>query len=132
MRWNLIAKLPEARQAEVIAQIEDEERVQDIQETAYLWRKTRQVVWWQKNWSKSMKNWTVTKCMREMRTQASEVKRVHSIYVVDDENKTDRPPIAKRLTYCKWQGQGQKAFYIPKVDYVNISEQGERSSQAYG
>ena len=29
-------------------------------------------------------NWTVTKCVKEMRQQASEVTRVHSIYVIND------------------------------------------------
>ena len=30
-------------------------------------------------------NWTVTRCVREMRIQAQEVTRVHSIYVIDNE-----------------------------------------------
>tara|TARA_Y100001958_G_scaffold120793_1_gene87899 strand:+ start:1 stop:933 length:933 start_codon:yes stop_codon:yes gene_type:complete len=31
-------------------------------------------------------NWSVTRCVKEMRTQASEVTRVHSVYVVDNED----------------------------------------------
>ena len=31
-------------------------------------------------------NWTVTRCIKEMRSQASEVTRVHSVYVVDNDD----------------------------------------------
>jgi len=31
-------------------------------------------------------NWSVTRCVKEMRTQASEVTRVHSVYVVDNDD----------------------------------------------
>ncbi len=31
-------------------------------------------------------NWTVTRCVKEMRSQASEVTRVHSVYVVDNDD----------------------------------------------
>jgi magnesium transporter len=32
-------------------------------------------------------NWNVLTCVKEMRIQAENVSRVHSIYVVDDENR---------------------------------------------
>ena len=31
-------------------------------------------------------NWSVTRCVKEMRSQASEVTRVHSVYVVDNDD----------------------------------------------
>jgi magnesium transporter len=34
-----------------------------------------------------VKNWNVLTCVKEMRIQAENVSRVHSIYVVDDENR---------------------------------------------
>ena len=120
---DLIAKLPEARQAEVIAQIEDEERVQDIQELLTYDEDSAGGLM-AKELVKVNENWTVTKCMREMRTQASEVKRGHSMYVVDDENKLIGRLSLKDLLTANDKAK-VKSVYIPKVDYVNISEQGE-------
>ena len=120
---DLIAELPEARQAAVIAQIEDDGRAQDIQELlAYDEDSAGGLM--AKELVKVNENWTVTKCVREMRTQASEVKRVHSIYVVDDENKLIGRLSLKDLLTANEKAK-VKSVYIPKVDYVNISEQGE-------
>ena len=120
---DLIAELPEARQAAVIAQIEDDGRAQDIQELlAYDEDSAGGLM--AKELVKVNENWTVTKCMREMRTQASEVKRVHSIYVVDDENKLIGRLSLKDLLTANDKAK-VKSVYIPKVDYVSISEQGE-------
>ena len=120
---DLIAELPEERQAEVIAQIEDEERVQDIQELLTYDEDSAGGLM-AKELVKVNENWTVTKCMREMRTQASEVKRVHSIYVVDDDNKLIGRLSLKDLLTANDKAK-VKSVYIPKVDYVNIREQGE-------
>ena len=120
---DLIAELPEARQAAVIAQIEDDGRAQDIQELlAYDEDSAGGLM--AKELVKVNENWTVTKCVREMRTQASEVKRVHSIYVIDDENKLIGRLSLKDLLTANDKAK-VKSVYIPKVDYVNISEQGE-------
>lgn len=120
---DLIAELPEARQAAVIAQIEDDVRAQDIQELlAYDEDSAGGLM--AKELVKVNENWTVTKCVREMRTQASEVKRVHSIYVVDDENKLIGRLSLKDLLTANDKAK-VKSVYIPKVDYVSISEQGE-------
>ena len=120
---DLIAELPEARQAAVIAQIEDDGRAQDIQELlAYDEDSAGGLM--AKELVKVNENWTVTKCVREMRTQASEVKRVHSIYVVDDENKLIGRLSLKDLLTAHDKAK-VKSVYIPKVDYVSISEQGE-------
>ena len=36
---------------------------------------------------KANENWTVTKCLKEIKQQGENVTRVHSIYVVDDKEK---------------------------------------------
>lgn len=120
---DLISELPEERQAEVIAQIEDEERVQDIQELLTYDEDSAGGLM-AKELVKVNENWTVTKCVREMRTQATEVKRVHSIYVVDDENTLIGRLSLKDLLTTK-NSEKIKSVYIPKVDYVNINEAGE-------
>ena len=69
-------------------------------------------------------NWSVTGCMSEMRAQAENVTRVHSIYVVDDKGK-----LKGRLSLKDLLTAPSKAnisdIYIPKVDYVNVHTEGE-------
>tara|TARA_A200000113_G_scaffold35152_1_gene28863 strand:+ start:544 stop:1902 length:1359 start_codon:yes stop_codon:yes gene_type:complete len=120
---DLISELPEKRQAEVIAQIEDEERVQDIQELLSYDEDSAGGLM-AKELVKVNENWTITKCVREMRTQASEVKRVHSIYVVDDENVLIGRLSLKDLLTANEKAK-VKSIFIPKVDFVNINEKGE-------
>lgn len=120
---DLIAELPQERQAEVIAQIEDEERVQDIQELLSYDEDSAGGLM-AKELVKVNENWTVTKCVREMRVQASEVKRVHSIYVVDDNNVLLGRLSLKDLLTAKDRAK-IKSVYIPKVDYVNVQDEGE-------
>lgn len=120
---DLIAELPQERQAEVIAQIEDEEHAQDIQELLSYDEDSAGGLM-AKELVKVNENWTVTKCVREMRVQASEVKRVHSIYVVDDNNVLLGRLSLKDLLTAKDRAK-IKSVYIPKVDYVNVQEEGE-------
>ena len=120
---DLIAELPEERQVEVIAQIEDEERVQDIQELlAYDEDSAGGLM--AKELVQVNENWTVTKCVREMRVQATEVKRVHSIYVVDDDNVLLGRLSLKDLLTANDRAK-IKSVYIPKVDFVNVHDEGE-------
>jgi magnesium transporter len=69
-------------------------------------------------------NWTVTQCVREMREQAAEVTRVHSIYVVDDDNVLKGRLSLKDLLVAPARGKIID-IYIPKVDYVYVNEDDE-------
>jgi magnesium transporter len=53
-----------------------------------------------------------------MRAQAENVSRVHSIYVVDDENRL-RAIVSKRLAYDFYKTQIAD-IYIKKVTFVNV------------
>ncbi len=120
---DLIAELPEERQAEVIEQIEDEERAKDIKELLTYDENSAGGLM-AKELVKVNENWTVTKCVREMRVQATEVKRVHSIYVVNDDNLLLGRLSLKDLLTANNRTK-IKSVYIPKVDYVNVNDQGE-------
>ena len=120
---DLIAELPEERQAEVIAQITDEEHAQDIQELLTYDEDSAGGLM-AKELVKVNENWTVTKCVREMRVQATEVKRVHSIYVVDDNDTLLGRLSLKDLLTANDRAK-IKSVYIPKVDYVYVNEEGE-------
>jgi magnesium transporter len=69
-------------------------------------------------------NWTVTGCVSEMRDQAKNVTRVHSIYVVDNANKLKGRLSLKDLLTNK-ESTPIKEIFIPKVDKVNVNTSGE-------
>lgn len=69
-------------------------------------------------------NWSVTGCMTEMRQQAENVTRVHSIYVVDDKNKLKGRLSLKDLLTAPSHANISDV-YIPQVDYVTVHTEGE-------
>ena len=66
-------------------------------------------------------NWNVLKCVREMRAQAEEVTRVHSIYVVDNDDKLKGRLSLKDLLIASTK-TAISEVYIPKVDFVNVHD----------
>ncbi len=120
---DMIAELPEDRQERVISEIEDEEHKADIQELlAYDEDSAGGLM--AKELVKVNENWTVLKCVREMRAQAENVTRVHSIYVVDDANVLKGRLSLKDLLVTPTKSPISDV-YIPKVDSVNVSEDAE-------
>jgi len=69
-------------------------------------------------------NWSVTRCIKEMRLQASEVTRVHSIYVVDNNDKLLGRLSLKDLLVADPKSN-IKPIYISKVDFVNVNDTAE-------
>jgi len=66
-------------------------------------------------------NWSVLKCVREMRMQAEKVTRVHSIYVVDDLDKLKGRLSLKDLLITSTK-TAISEVYIPNVDFVNVHD----------
>jgi len=71
-----------------------------------------------------VRNLSITKCLDEIRKQAKNVSRVHSIYVVDSKNKLKGRLSLKDVVTAK-SGSKVKDIYIPKVDYVTADQEGE-------
>ena len=69
-------------------------------------------------------NWTIPRCVKEMRLQAEEVTRVHSIYVIDDNNKLKGRLSLKDLLIASTKATIAEV-YIPKVDFVNVTDEAE-------
>ena len=69
-------------------------------------------------------NWNVLTCVKEMRAQAENVTRVHSIYVVDDEDKLKGRLSLKDLLTTSTKTH-IKDVYIPNVDSVRVNEKPE-------
>lgn len=117
---DIIAELPEERQQDVIAKIEDEEHKEEIRELLAYDENTAGGLM-AKELVKVYETWTVAGCMRRIRGQAKEVTRVHSIYVVNKEEKLIGRLSLKDLITAK---SDQKISDLVKinVDFVNVNE----------
>ncbi len=113
---DIIGELSEERQEAVMSQIEDEEHAKEIEELLAYDDDTAGSLM-AKELVKVNENWTVLKCVREMRAQAEEVTRVHSIYVIDNEGKLKGRLSLKDLLIASTK-TAISEVYIPKVDYV--------------
>ena len=82
---DIISELPEEKQKKVISKIIDAEHKADIKELLKYDEDSAGGLM-AKELIKVNENWTVTRCVKEMRTQASEVTRVHSVYVVNNDD----------------------------------------------
>jgi len=117
---DIIGELSEERQEAVMSQIEDEEHVKEIEELLTYDEDSAGGLM-AKELVRVNENWSVLKCVREMRLQAEEVTRVHSIYVVDDDKKLKGRLSLKDLLITSTK-TAISEVYIPKVDFVNVHD----------
>lgn len=120
---DMIAELPEERQEHVISAIEDEEHKAEIQELLTYDEDTAGGLM-AKELVKVYETWTVAGCLRRIRGQAKDVKRVHSIYVVDKQEKLIGRLSLKDLIIAKSE-QKIADIYISNVDAVNVNDDDE-------
>jgi len=120
---DIIAELPEHKQRAVMSQIEDEEHAKDIVELLRYDEDTAGGLM-AKELVKVNKNWNVPKCVKEMRKQAENVTRVHTIYVVDDDGKLKGRLSLKDLLIAPAKAKVAD-IYIPKVDAVKVTDKAE-------
>ncbi|MFD2892362.1 magnesium transporter [Flavobacterium chuncheonense] len=116
---DIIAELPQSRKEEVISELEDVEHAKDIVELLRYDEDTAGGLMG-KELVKVNENWNVLTCVKEMRAQAENVTRVHSIYVVDDENRLKGRLSLKDLLTTSTKTPISEV-YIPKVDYVKVN-----------
>ena len=116
---DLLLELPPERKQKVIAQIDDKELVADIEELLEYDEKTAGSLM-AKELVKVYETWTVAGCLRKIRNQAENVKRVHSIYVVDKNEKLIGRLSLKDLLIAKNETKISD-IYIPKVDSVHVA-----------
>ena len=120
---DIISELSEERQEEVMLEIVDEEHAKEIEELLGYDENSAGGLM-AKELVKVNENWTVLKCVKEMRAQAEEVTRVHSIYVIDDEGKLKGRLSLKDLLVASTRTPIAE-FYIPKVDFVRVNDPAE-------
>ena len=120
---DLLADLSPERKQKVISQMDDKELLADVKELLTYDEDTAGGLM-AKELVKVYETWTVAGCLRKIRTQAKDVKRVHSIYVVNKENKLIGRLSLKDLLIANNETK-IKDIYIPKVDSVQVDEDAE-------
>jgi magnesium transporter len=120
---DIISELPQERVTQVISELEDDEHAKDIVDLLRYEEGTAGSLM-AKELIKVKETWMVPTCVRKMRSQAQEVRRVHSIYVVDQENHLIGRLSLKDLLVASAKDKIAN-IYIPKVDAVHFNDKGE-------
>ncbi|MHB0754864.1 magnesium transporter [Polaribacter sp. M15] len=120
---DIIGELSDERQAHVINALDDDELAADIKELLSYQDNTAGALM-AKELVKVYETWTVAGCMRRIRGQAKDVTRVHSIYVVDKDDKLVGRLSLKDLIIAK-SDQHIADILKTKVDAVNVHEDDE-------
>lgn len=115
---DIIAELPQSKMEAVISELEDVEHAKDIVDLLRYDEDTAGGLMG-KELVKVNENWNVLTCVKEMRHQAENVTRVHSIYVVDDEDRLKGRLSLKDLLTTSTKTPISEV-YIKKVDYVKV------------
>lgn len=116
---DIIAELSQSKKQEVISELQDEEHAKDIVDLLRYPENTAGGLM-HKELVKVNENWNVLNCMKEMRIQAKNISRVHSIYVVDDDDRLlGRLSLKDLLTTSTKTPISE--VYIKKLNFVDIS-----------
>lgn len=120
---DIIGELPKEQIQDVISKIEDRDHAKDIVDLLRYAEDSAGGLM-AKELVKVNENWNVLTCVKEMRAQAENVTRVHSIYVVDDEDKLKGRLSLKDLLTTSTKTHIKDVF-IKNVDAVNVNEDPE-------
>jgi len=120
---DVISELPEEIQERVFSQIKDSELTDDIKELLKYNENTAGGLM-AKELVKVSEDLSIAKCIDEIRKQAKNVTRVHSIYVVDSKNRLKGRLSLKDVVTANSKSK-VKDIFIPKVDYVTADQEGE-------
>ena len=120
---DILGELSDKRKEEVISEISDNNLADDLKELLS-YKEDSAGGLMAKELVQANENWSITKCLKEIKKQGENVTRVHSIYVVDDKQKLIGRLSLKDLIISPAK-KLIKDIYIPKVDSVNVYEDGE-------
>ena len=120
---DVISELTEERQERVFSQIKDAELTDDIKELLKYDEDTAGGLM-AKELVSVNENLSISKCLDEIRKQAKNVTRVHSIYVVDSKNRLKGRLSLKDVVTANSRSK-VRDIYIPNVDYVTVDQEGE-------
>ena len=115
---DIIAELSQSKKQEVISELQDVEHAKDIVDLLRYDEDTAGGIM-HKELVKVNENWNVFTCIKQMRIQAENISRVHSIYVVDDEDRLlGRLSLKDLLTTSSKTPISE--VYIKKLNWVNV------------
>jgi magnesium transporter len=116
---DIIGELSQIKKDEVISELEDEGHAKDIVDLLRYDEETAGGIM-HKELVKVNENWNVMTCVKEMRLQAENISKVHSIYVVDDDNMLKGRLSLKDLLTAPTTKTPISEFYIRKLNYVDV------------
>ena len=117
---DILSELSDEKQEKVISLIKDESITENIRELLNYDEDSAGGLM-AKELISVNENWSVLKCLREIRKQAKDIKRVHSIYVLNKKKILIGRLSLKDLITSPSKSKIQE-IYIPKVDYVHVNE----------
>lgn len=120
---DIIAELSEERKEKVMSEITDSTHIDDIRELL-TYEENSAGGLMAKELVKVQENLSVLKCLNTIKSQAEEITRIHSVYVVDNRNRLKGRLSLKDLLTANPRDK-VKDIYIPKVDFVSIDQDGE-------
>ena len=120
---DILSELPDEKKEKVISLIKDENITENIRELLKYDEDSAGGLM-AKELISVNENWSVLKCLREIRNQAKDITRVHSIYVLNKKEELIGRLSLKDLIMSPSKKK-IKQIYIPKVDYVNVNDSGE-------
>ena len=115
---DIIAELSQSKKQEVISELQDVEHAKDIVDLLRYDEDTAGGIM-HKELVKVNENWSVFTCIKEMRLQAENISKIHSIYVVDDENRLKGRLSLKDLLITSTR-TSIRDVYIPKLNSVMV------------
>ncbi len=118
---DLLGELEDSDQAEVIAQMEDQEHASEIidllrydEDSAGGLMQTEYII--------ARENWQVRRCVVEMRSQAEEVEKVYSIYVVDSDDRLLGILSLRRLLFAEPTTLIREMYKNERIHYVKTND----------
>ncbi|MBL6590594.1 MAG: magnesium transporter, partial [Flavobacteriaceae bacterium] len=120
---DILDELTDERKEKVISLIKDEDLTENIRELLNYDEDSAGGLM-AKELISVYENWSVEKCLKEIRRQAKNITRVHSIYVTNRKNELIGRLSLKDLITSPSKGKISD-IYIPKVDFVYVNDPGE-------
>ena len=117
---DILSELSDEKQKKVISLIKDENITDNIRELLNYEEDSAGGLM-AKELISVNENWSVLTCLREIRKQAKDITRVHSIYVLNKKKVLIGRLSLKDLITSPSKSK-IKEIYIPKVDYVNVND----------
>ncbi len=117
---DILSELSDEKQKKVISLIKDENITDNIRELLNYEEDSAGGLM-AKELISVNENWSVLTCLREIRKQAKDITRVHSIYVLNKKKVLIGRLSLKDLITSPSKSK-IKEIYIPKVDFVNVND----------